>query len=156
MRLLFKQRLFSWFDSYDIYDEVGNTLFTVNGRFSWGKMLEITDATGQKLGTLQQKVFSFLPSFEMYIGENYVGCVKKEFIFFKPSFSLDCNGWRVEGNWLEWDYSIYSPEGSLIAIISKQGFNWTDTYVLDVFDPMDAPTVLMITLAIDAEKDNRN
>ena len=29
MKLLFKQRLFSWFDSYDIYDEAGNTAFVV-------------------------------------------------------------------------------------------------------------------------------
>ena len=29
MKLLFKQRFFSWFDSYDIYDEAGNTVFTV-------------------------------------------------------------------------------------------------------------------------------
>lgn len=29
MRLLFRQRLFSWFDSYDIYDEAGNTVYTV-------------------------------------------------------------------------------------------------------------------------------
>ena len=29
MKLLFKQRFFSWFDSYDIYDETGATLFTV-------------------------------------------------------------------------------------------------------------------------------
>ena len=28
MRLLFRQRLFSWFDSYDIYDEAGNTVYT--------------------------------------------------------------------------------------------------------------------------------
>ena len=27
MKLLFKQRLFSWFDSYDIYDEAGNTVY---------------------------------------------------------------------------------------------------------------------------------
>ena len=26
MRLLFKQRFFSWFDSYDIYAEDGNTV----------------------------------------------------------------------------------------------------------------------------------
>lgn len=31
MRMYFKQRLFSWFDSYDIYDEAGNTLYTVKG-----------------------------------------------------------------------------------------------------------------------------
>ena len=29
MKLLFKQRFFSWLDSYDIYDEAGNTVFTV-------------------------------------------------------------------------------------------------------------------------------
>ena len=31
MKLLFKQRLFSWFDSYDIYDEAGNTVYVVKG-----------------------------------------------------------------------------------------------------------------------------
>ena len=28
MRLLFKQRFLSWFDSYDIYDEEGRTAYT--------------------------------------------------------------------------------------------------------------------------------
>ena len=28
MRLLFRQRFFSWFDSYDIYDENGSTVYT--------------------------------------------------------------------------------------------------------------------------------
>ena len=37
MRLYFKQRFFSWFDSYDIYDEAGNTVFTVEGQLSWGR-----------------------------------------------------------------------------------------------------------------------
>ena len=27
MKLLFKQRLFSWFDSYDIYNEAGETVY---------------------------------------------------------------------------------------------------------------------------------
>ena len=35
MKLLFKQRLFSWFDSYDIYDEAGNTVYVVKGQLSW-------------------------------------------------------------------------------------------------------------------------
>lgn len=38
MRLLFKQRFFSWFDSYDIYDEDGNTVFTVEGKLAWGAL----------------------------------------------------------------------------------------------------------------------
>ena len=35
MRLLFKQRLFSWFDSYDIYDEDGRTVYTVEGKAAY-------------------------------------------------------------------------------------------------------------------------
>ena len=31
MKLLFKQRFFSWFDSYDIYDETGTAVYTVEG-----------------------------------------------------------------------------------------------------------------------------
>ena len=30
MKLLFKQRFFSWLDSYDIYDEMGNTVFPIS------------------------------------------------------------------------------------------------------------------------------
>ena len=36
MKLLFKQRFFSWFDSYDIYDENGDTVYTVEGQLAWG------------------------------------------------------------------------------------------------------------------------
>lgn len=156
MRLIFKQRLFSWFDSYDVYDENENVVFSVAGRMSFGKKLEIYDAAGQYLGELKQKIFSWRPTFEMYLGGSYVGCVSKEYTFLRPKFRIDCNGWRVEGNIFEWDYSIYSETGSLVAMISKQVFNWTDTYVLDIYDSFDAPTVLMVALAIDAEKDNRN
>ena len=50
MKLLFKQRLFSWFDSYDIYDEAGNTVYVVKGQLSWGHKLVIYDAYGNEVG----------------------------------------------------------------------------------------------------------
>ena len=43
MKLLLKQRFFSWFDSYDIYDEAGNTVYVVKGELSWGHLLRIYD-----------------------------------------------------------------------------------------------------------------
>ena len=46
MKLLFKQRFFSWFDSYDIYDENGAAVYTVEGKLSFGHHLEIYDAMG--------------------------------------------------------------------------------------------------------------
>lgn len=35
MKLLFKQRFFSWLDSYDVYDEYENTVYVVKGQLSW-------------------------------------------------------------------------------------------------------------------------
>jgi len=156
MRLLFKQRFFSWFDSYDIYDEAGNTVYTVKGQLSWGHCLKIYDKYGSEVGVVQEKIFTLLPKFEMYMGGQYVGCINKEFSLLKPRFNIDCNGWLVEGNFFEWDYQIVNGSGQCVADVSKQLFNWTDTYVIDVRNPQDALCALMLVLAIDAEKCSRN
>ncbi|MBQ6711398.1 MAG: LURP-one-related family protein [Clostridia bacterium] len=156
MKLLFKQRFFTWFDSYDIYDESGATLFTVEGQLGWGHTLHINDAKGEHIATLKQRLFTFLPKFDLYIGEDLVGTITKDFTFFAPAFDVDFNNWRVEGQFMEWDYDILDKFGGQVASISKELFNWTDTYVIDVADPDDALYALMVVLAIDAEKCSRD
>ena len=155
MKLLFKQRFFSWFDSYDIYNESGETVYTVKGQLSWGHCLKIYDAQDREIGTVKERIFTFLPKFEMYLGDRYIGCISKEFTFFIPKYNIDCNGWEVEGDWLEWDYQILSSSGRPVASVSKELWNWTDTYVIDVLDPQDALCALMLVLAIDTEKCSR-
>ena len=156
MRLVFKQRMFSWVDSYDSYDEQGQTALIGQGQLSWGHCLRIMTPDGAPIGTVKEVVLSFLPRFDLYLGEQVVGTLRKELTFFKPKFELDCNGWTVQGDWMEWDYSIVGPAGDNVASVSKQLFNWTDTYVIDVPDPANAILALMIVLAIDAEKCSRD
>ena len=156
MKLLFKQRFFSWFDSYDIFNEYGETVFTVKGQLSWGKRLNIYNAAGEHIGTVQQKVLTFLPTFELEAYGSYWGRLRKEFPLFTPRYSLECNDWVVQGSFMEWDYSITSPSSGGIADIQKELFNWTDTYSIEVFDPQNALCALMVVLAIDAEKATRN
>ena len=155
MKLLFKQRLFSWFDSYDIYNEAGQTVYTVRGQLSWGHCLKIYDAQGHEIGTVKERVLTLLPKFEMYLGDRYVGCISKEFTFFFPKYNIDCNGWTVDVDLFEWDYQILNSSGRSVANITKELWNWTDTYVIDVHNPQDALCALMLVLAIDAEKCSR-
>ena len=155
MKLLFKQRFFSWFDSYDIYNEAGETLYTVKGQLAWGHCLKIFDFAGREIATVKERILTLLPKFELYLGSNYQGCISKEFTLFRPRFNIDFNGWRVEGSFMEWDYNIVDAYGNCIATVSKQLFNWTDTYVIDVARPDDALCALMLVLAIDAEKCSR-
>lgn len=151
MYLRFKQRLFSWFDSYDIYDEQGNTVYVVKGQLSWGHRLQIYDAAGRPLGRVQERVLTLLPRFELYLGEQYVGDIRKEFTLFRPRFQLDCNGWEVEGDFFQWDYTVWDG-GREVMRLSKELWNWTDTYTMEIARPQDALCCLMIVLAIDAAK----
>jgi uncharacterized protein YxjI len=152
MQLLFKQRLFSWFDSYDIYDEAGNTAYTVQGRLAWGHKLEISDSTGRLVGMVKEEILTFLPRFEIHVEGEVVGEIRREFTFFHPVYSLDCNGWTVSGDILGWSYEVTARDGRQIMFAEKRLFNWTDTYVIDIADPADALLCLMIVLAIDAAK----
>ena len=146
MKLLFKQRFFSWLDSYDIYDEYENTVYTVKGQLSWGHCLKIFDPHDRELGTVKERVLAFLPKFEVYEGNQMIGSISKELTFLKPRYNIDFNGWH---------YSITDGAGRTVAVISKELFHMTDTYVLDIVNPKDALHVLMFTLAIDAEKCSR-
>ena len=121
MKLLFKQRFFSWFDSYDIYNEAGETVYTVEGKLSWGHCLHILDAAGNHIGTVKEWVLTLLPKFELYENDEYIGSIQKAFTFFTPKFDIDCNGWQVQGSFMEWDYTIDSASRGCIATITKRG-----------------------------------
>lgn len=156
MKMIFKQRFFSWFDSYDIYDEDGNVLFTVEGQLSWGHCLHILDASDNHIATVKEEIFTFLPRFKLYLGDEQVGTLSKEFNWFVPHYHIDYSGWTVTGDFWEWEYTILDAAGQPVAAISKQLLNWTDTYVIDVACPEDALPALMVVLSIDAEKCSRN
>ena len=84
MKLLFRQRFFSWLDSYDVFDEHGETAFTVEGQLAWGHPLHILDRRGEHVGTVKERIMTLLPKFEIYVHDEYAGCISKELTFFKP------------------------------------------------------------------------
>ena len=87
MKLLFKQRMFSWLDSYDVFDQQGNTVYRIKGQLAWGHCQKIFDMNGNELGTVKQRLFTWLPKFEIYRGEQYMGCISREFSYSKKHLS---------------------------------------------------------------------
>lgn len=152
MELYFKQRFFSWFDSYDIYYADGSVAYTVKGQLSWGHLLRIYDADGREIGMLKQRLWTFLPKFDLYTGERLFGTIRREFTFFRPHYVFEGLDWSIEGNFLGWDYSVRNSRDLPIAQMSKQLWKWTDTYLIQVDDPANALAALMIALAIDVDK----
>lgn len=68
MELYFKQRLLSFFDSFDIYDEDDNVVYTVEGQPAWLHKLHVLNAAGEHIATVRQEL-SLLASFELLVGE---------------------------------------------------------------------------------------
>lgn len=150
MRLLFRQRMFAWFDSYSIYDEEGRTVYEVRGKLAWGHKLEVYDAQGQHLATLREEVLSLLPRFAISIGGREVGKIHRKLSLLRPRYALDVNGWQVQGDLPGWNYRVVDQSGGLVMTVHKKLLNLTDTYELDISHPQNALLSLMIVLAIDA------
>ena len=71
MKMRIKQRAFSWLGKFDVTDDVGNTLFTVEGKLGWGRCFNIYDQSQVCVATLKKVVWSFMPRFEMYLGDTF-------------------------------------------------------------------------------------
>ena len=156
MRFLIKQRVFSWGDKYDIYDEHGNAKYFVKGElFSFGHKLHVYDMRGNEIGAVHEKVFSFPKQFEIVIGGCVRGHITKQFTFFIQKYDIDFNGWHVDGNFFEWNYDVYSG-GRKIIQINKEWLAWGDTYTIDIENPADELMGLMLVVAIDAANCDHN
>lgn len=156
MRLYIKQEFLTLFDEFNVYDEGENTVFTVQGRLAFTKTLSVYDIHENEVGRIKRRAFSFFPTFDIEIGGREAGSIKKVFSLFSPKFEIDYMNWDVKGDFMEWDYEVHDSNGNIIAYISKELFKFTDTYCLDIENDNDVLNVLMLVLAIDAEKAERN
>ena len=123
--------------------------------FSLGHQLHVYDRNNRELGVIRQRLLTLLPAFEIEINGQIRGEIRKQFSFFKPRYEIDYNGWRVEGDFLGWDYDVYSGCSSIIHI-SKELFRWGDTYTINFADPKDELEGLMLVIAIDAANCTQN
>lgn len=150
MRLLIKQRVFSWTDSYDVYDEEGNKKYFVKAELlSLGHRLHVYDSRDNEIGMIKEKLMTLMPAFEIVIDGVRKGMIQKKLTFLKPKYEVEFNGWRVEGDFLAWNYDVYAGGNSVIHI-TKELLHWGDTYVIDFADPADELMGLMLVVAIDA------
>lgn len=154
MKLYFKQRPFSWLDSYEIYDENQQTVYQVEGKLAFGHQFSLLNQQGQIIGQVKEKIRLFVPEFELIVANQVIGSVKKEVTFFKPHFVVDFNNWEVKGDIFEWEYQVLDANQEIVATISKDVWQWTDCYKIEVYQDSDALYVVMLVLAIDAQKDN--
>ena len=147
MKLIIKQKIISWFDSYNVYDENDNVVYVVKGKLAWGHKFIIFDASGKELGCINEKIISLLPTFEIYKGKEKIGLIKQKLTLWKPKYTFDLDEYEIDGDFWGLNYKI-KKSGNEIASINKKFFSITDTYTINS-SKEDAFNVLLIVVAID-------
>ena len=150
MNYYIKQKVFSWKDKFNIYDEQGNPRYYVEGEFlTIGKKLHLQDMNGNELLFIHQKVLSFLMRY--YISKNGrdVAEVVKKISFLKPKYEVNGFEWDVEGDFFAHSYEI-KKDGFTVARVQKRWLSWGDTYEISIASGYDEVNVLAVVLVIDA------
>ena len=157
MKLHIRQRIFSWTDSYDVYDENGDARYEVKSRFfALSHRLHVYEKqSGREIGSVSQRLFTLLPTFDIEINGHPAGSIRRKFTLLRQNYEVDYMGWNVEGDFVGWDYRVLQ-NGREVLSISKEWLSWSDTYTLDFRNPADEIPGLLLVLAIDAANCSHN
>lgn len=160
MKLRIKQRIFSWGDSYLVYDEIGEAKYEVRSALlSLGHQIHIYTCrpyeTRQEVGCIRQKLLALMPTFEIEIDGKTVGTIRRKFTLLRQNYEVDYCGWDIEGNFLGWDYKVMQGDMEIMSI-SKEYLALSDTYTLTFRNPEHEIPGLMLVLAIDAANCSHN
>lgn len=148
MKLYIKQKLFKLTDTYDIYDEHGNQKYYAKCDFTLLlHRLRVYDNVKQ-FGHVEQH-FSFMPTFSFYLDEQYLGEIQKKFTLFYPAYTMNFNGWTIDGDFFDMDYEVKDEYGNLVMHFHKEWFTITDQYCLEIIDPQHEKLCVLIALAVD-------
>jgi uncharacterized protein YxjI len=152
LRFQMQQKMFSIGDDYWIEDQAGQRAYRVNGkavriRDTWA----IEDLTGREVATIREKKLSVRNSITIELGDRRA-TVKKALVGIRDRFHVEVDegpDLKIQGNIVDHEYEI-ERDGDTIAEVSKKWFRVRDSYGVEVHNPLDAPLVLAVTVAIDA------
>ena len=157
MKLIIRQKRFTFKDRFRIEDQDGNDRYEVTGELiEASKKLHIKDMDGNEVAMIKEKMISFRPKFYLYINDELVGEIVKEYTFFKARYHITGLDWKIKGDIQKLNYEIIEDDRK-IAEVRKKFFAMSDTYLLEIDDDNNEIADLAAVLAIDyiVEKERR-
>lgn len=155
MILTFKQKALTFLGKYKVFDENGNEVYDVKGKFTIPKKFVVYDTSGKEVGAVKGKLIDIFPTFRIFKDGKCVGNIKKGIKIFGDKFKINFNNWKVDGDIFGWNYTVEDENNNIIATLSKHVINLFDVYTLDIVDPKDALDIMLLAIAIDMEKANQ-
>ena len=158
MILYIKQKVFSFGDTYHVYDVNQNPVFEVRGEvFTFGAKIHLYNMAGGGLFYIKQRLLTFFPAYEIYAGGRLCADIRKELSFLRPRLTVTSGygTFSLDGDFWDMDFTIRC-NGQVLGSIQKQWLSWGDTYQLDIADERDMAFFTTMAIAIDNCLHNEN
>jgi uncharacterized protein YxjI len=154
MKYLLRQKLLAIGDDYTIKDENGNDAYFIDGKvFALRDTLVFQDMSGNELCTIQKKLLSWGPAYEIYHAGQVAAVVHESlFTLLGHRFTVDDqNGpsdLEASGNFTSHEYT-FTRRGQIVAQASERWFTIADTYAIDIAAGEDPVLILACAVVID-------
>lgn len=153
MRYLMRHKIFGIGGDSMIRDAEGNDAFFVDGAaISLGRRLVIKDMQGREMATIQQRLISLTPAFEIHRTDGPSATISKKLISpFVDRLKVDLPGWddiEVVGDIFDHEYTFHRG-GREVARVSKRWFSIGDSYGVDIAPGQDDVLILASAVVID-------
>lgn len=150
MKLYIKERLFAWNETYDVYDELGDCIYKgLSDLSTFGHKINVYNAS-DVIGHIEQKLYTELPKFELYLHNEYIGELTKQFTYFKPYYTIDGLNWSVKGDFFAHDYTVYDENENEVFSIYREISILGDSYCVNITKNEYLEKALIVSIAIDA------
>ena len=149
MKLFIKQKIFSFKDKFNIFEERGEIKYTATGEiFTLGKKLHVTDTADNEVIFIRQRLLTLLPKYEISLGTGESVEIVKKITFFKHEYAIPVWDITIKGDFFAHEYEVFRGSEK-IAHLSKEWFTFGDAYAIEIPDPRDELTALAAILVVD-------
>ena len=152
-RYTMRQRLVSIGEDFDIADEHGNPVFSVDGKvMRLRDTFVLEDLQGREVATIREKKLTLRDSMKILRAGTTIATVRKaHFTPFRDKFAIDVEGGEdivAQGDILHHEYELRRGNDA-VARISKRRFALSDTYGIETTPGEDDGLILAVAVAID-------
>lgn len=145
------------YGGYDVIDEWGNLLFELECKINFGSLVHIKDTEGNVIAMVKEKAISLTSCYELFIANNKVGRIKKEFHITSAitKYNMENTGWYLEGSVGKHNYTVMDANDNVVAKVHRNGKKTWDNYEIELARIEDMMFVIMFMYVVDREKDTK-
>ena len=134
----------------EVTDETGKVVYRVETQFpSIHDKTDIYTQDGRHVSHFERKLFSIheIHYVDMENGKHFV-LSNELFHLIKDITNIEGLGWKLEGNFLQLNFTIKDAVGELIAVVSQKYLSIHDKYAVDIYKPEYEEEVVTILITL--------